>query len=136
MTNENEKPSDKAKELLNVIEGADRTLEFNQELSLFLSHLPRKMYHAFDGIIQKHIDLDLFFESDGKKNYVRDTVAILDSVAPALNVYLCSHNKYIFNIVKPTGIFSIKGLKTIATIEAKSEEEFAIIMEQLELLKR
>ncbi len=133
---EHQKPSDKAKELLNVIDNADRALEFGKELSLFMSYLPKKMYHAFDGIIQKHIDLDLYFESDGKQNFVRDTIAILDSVSPPLNVYLCSHNKNIFNIVKPTGIFSITGLKTIAIIEAKNEEEFSIVMESLEKLKK
>ncbi len=133
-SNDPMKPKDLAMSLID--KDINEALEFKENLSFFLSHLPREMYHVFDGTIKKHIDLNLFFESDGKKNFVKDTFAILDSISPPVHVYLCAHNKFIFNIVKPTGIFSITGLKTISAIEAKNEEEFSIIMQNLEQLKR
>jgi len=67
---------------------------------------------------------------------VPDSLAALDSGLTNEVVYLCPSNDGIFNLVKVKGIFSIKGLKTLATFEAKNTEERNSVILKLESRKK
>lgn len=92
--------------------------------SNFLKQVPPEGYHAHNGVIDAFSEKSLRFDCGcGLSHSVHDSLAILDSGLTNEAVYLCPSNNGIFNLVKATGIFSIKGLKTLSTFEAKNTEE-------------
>ena len=106
----------------------------SRELQQFLNvHVPGKGYHAFDGEIELYTEKGLSFECPcGESHPVTATVAVLDFPLENKGLYICPSNKRVFILVKATGVFSVKGLKTIATYEAENDEVQHQIMTTLE----
>ena len=112
------------------------TPEFQLKLSAFFNDMPDSAYHAENGVVEAFSEKNLSFEcACGQWHSVVDCVAIIDTGLTNQAVYGCS-NMFAFTLVKATGVFSIKGLKTTAKITCDTEEEAGIVMLGLESRKR
>ncbi len=108
------------------------------DLNTFLAvHIPGRGYHAFDGEIELYSKKSLAFECGcGETHPVAEALAIIDFPVENKAVYLCPQNENIFTLVKATGVFSVKGLKTVASHVSGSESEREEILATLESRKR
>jgi hypothetical protein len=103
----------------------------------FFSKLPLKVYHAFDGKIKAYTERKLSFSCGcGNEHSVLDSVALVDAGLENTGIYVCPENRFIFNIIKPTGIFRITGLKNLGYLWVQDENEWHSVMLELEGRKR
>lgn len=87
--------------------------------NLFAAKLPELGYHASQGIIPEYSQRNLSFECGcGKKHGVNDTFAIRSHPNDGSAVYVCPEDDLMLTLVEHTGLFSIKGLKTIASFHS------------------
>lgn len=109
-----------------------------KDLDIFLNvHLPRTGYHAPNGQIELYTEKDLSFICKcGSTHPVTSAFAVIDFPLENKGLYLCPNDENIFVLVKATGLFSIKGLKTIASIKAENEAEVNQIMSNIESRKK
>lgn len=109
----------------------------SKELNEFLNvHIPRKGYLAFNGEIELYCKKNLSFECTcGQAHPVTTSFAVIDFPLEKMGLYLCPNNESIFVLVKATGTFILKALKTIASYEAKNASEQRQIMSILESRK-
>tara|TARA_R110001583_G_scaffold195042_5_gene368643 strand:+ start:2643 stop:2978 length:336 start_codon:yes stop_codon:yes gene_type:complete len=106
-------------------------------LSNFLEQVPSQGYHARNGEVDVFSEKNLCFECGcGLIHSVHDSTAILDSALTNEVVYLCPRNDGIFNLVKATGFFRIKGLKTLTFFKSENNEERNSVMLALESRKK
>lgn len=110
----------------------------NTELDTFLNvHIPGKGYHAHNGEIELYSEKELFFHCGcGESHLVKKSLALIDFPLENKAVYFCPNSDGIFTLVKATGIFSVKGLKTIASYKSIGEREQQDIMLSLESRKK
>ena len=106
-------------------------------LNEFLNvHVPKKGYLAFNDEIELYSKKNLSFEcACGKTHPVTTSLAVIDFPLEKEGLYLCPNNKSIFVLVKATGTFRVKGLKTIASYEAENASEQQQITSILESRK-
>ncbi len=111
---------------------------FNRELDKFLNvNVPRKGYHAYNGEIELYSKKKLTFQCGcGQIHPVTTSLAIIDFPLENKGLYLCPNNDNIFVLVKATGTFSVKGLKTIAFYWAEDENVKQQIMLGIESRKK
>lgn len=108
-------------------------LDFNW----FFMMLPSKVYHAFDGKIKAYTERKLSFSCGcGSEHSVLNSVALVDAGLENTGIYVCPENKFIFNVIKPTGIIRITGLKNHGFLWAQDENEWHRVMLELEMRKR
>ena len=110
----------------------------NRELDKFLNvHVPGKGYHAFNGHIELYTEKNLSFRCGcGETHPVTKSLAIMDFPLENKGLYVCPNNDSIFVLVKAAGIFSVKGLKTIASYKAEDVAVKQQIMTTLESRKK
>jgi hypothetical protein len=99
--------------------------------------MPSKGYHCENGDDELHIEKNLSFACACGQTH-NSTEACAHIMFPIENktLYSCPQNRFLFLLVRPTGIFKIKGLKTVATYRAKDENEFNQILLDVESRKR
>jgi hypothetical protein len=103
----------------------------------FFLMLPSKVYHAFDGRIEAYTERKLSFSCGcGSEHSVLNSVALVDAGLENTGIYLCPENKFIFNVIKPTGILRITGLKNHGFLWVQDENERNNVMLELERRKR
>ena len=110
----------------------------NVELDIFLSvHVPGKGYHAVDGEIELYTEKNLSFKCGcGENHPVSSANAIIDFPLENKGLYICPKDDRIFVLVKASGVFSVKGLKTIAYYKAENENTRNQILMSLESRKK
>ena len=106
-------------------------------LQEFLSFLPSSIYHAFDNKVDAFDEKQVEFTCGcGGKYKTTDTIALCDSGLSNIAVYICGSETPCLNIVKATGILSIKGLKTLASFASLDEGEISHVMGEIERRKK
>lgn len=107
------------------------------DLKHFLREIPSRVYHAPSG------DVDVFSEKNvsftcgcGTTHQVTNAVALLSTGLTNKAVYVCPDSQDTFNLVKATGMFSITGLKTIATFKAENESQRLSLISDVESRKK
>ena len=111
----------------------------NKDIDIFLNlHLPRTGYNTLlYGQIELYTEKGLSFTCKcGSTHPVASAFAVIDFPLENKGLYVCPYDKNIFVLVKATGLFSIKGLKTIASIKAENEVEVNQIMSNIESRKK
>ncbi len=99
--------------------------------------MPSKGYHCPNGNDELHIEKDLnFMCACGQNHSSKEANAHIMFPIENKTLYSCPQNKLLFVLVRPTGIFKIKGLKGIAAYEAKDESELNQILLDVENRKR
>lgn len=110
----------------------------SRKLNEFLNvHVPRKGYLAINDEIELYTKKNLSFECACSETHpVTTSLAVIDFPLENKGLYLCPNNESIFVLVKATGTFRVKGLKTIASYEAENASEQQQIMSILESRKK
>lgn len=104
---------------------------------LFKVKMPRRGYHCFNGSDELHIEKKLSFNCVcGQIHHVADAIAFIQFPIENKTLYSCPQNMYLFILVRPTGFFKIKGLKVIASYQAKDNNEYEQILLDIEKRKR
>lgn len=105
--------------------------------TFFNIKMPGQGYHCPNGIDELHHEKNLSFScSCGKDHSVKDSMAYINFPIENKTLYKCPLNKYIFVLVRPTGFFKIKGLKTIATYIAQNDQEYEHVIIEIERRKK
>jgi hypothetical protein len=105
--------------------------------TFFKIKIPNKGYHCENGNEELHIEKNLNFLCEcGQTHNSKEAHAYIQFPSENKTLYSCPNNKFLFVLVKPTGFFKIKGLKTIASYEVKDESELNIILADIESRKR
>jgi len=105
--------------------------------TFFKIKMPSKGYHCPSGNDELHIEKNLnFMCACGQIHNSKEAYAHITFPIENKTLYSCPQNKLLFVLVRPTGFFKIKGLKSIAAYEAKDESELNQILTDVESRKR
>lgn len=105
-------------------------------VKFFKVKMPPKGYHCFDGNDELHVEKNLSFPCEcGQNHSAVEAEALITFAVENKTLYRCPQNPLLFVLVRPTGIFKIKGLKNIAAYEASDEGEVDGILLEVESRK-
>ncbi|TXB66183.1 hypothetical protein FRY74_06315 [Vicingus serpentipes] len=105
--------------------------------TFFKVKMPSKGYHCFDSHDEIHIEKNLsFLCACGNDHNCNEAIAHIKFPIENKTLYICPNNKLLLILVRPTGLFKIKGLKMIAAYKAEDENELSQIMKDIESRKR
>jgi hypothetical protein len=105
--------------------------------TFFKIKLPSEGYHCDGGNDELHLEKKLSFLCFcGAIHNCNDATAHIMFPVENKTLYSCLNNKLLFILVRPTGLFKVKGLKMIAAYEAQNENEYNQIMTDIERRKR
>jgi len=105
--------------------------------TFFNIKLPAHGHHCPQGNDDLHVERNLHFTCTcGRDHSSIKAYAHITFPLENKTVYSCPQNKLLLVLVRPKGLFSIKGLKTIAAYEAQDNDELNTILSNLESRKR